>query len=243
MANKQTRTSHPVTLAVDIGGSGMKVMALNPKGSPVTERLRTPTPDPATPLKMMAILEKLKEQMPAFDRVTVGFPGVIKDGKTMTAANLHPDWIGYALKARLENRWKKPVQLMNDAAVQGYGAISGKGVEMILTLGTGLGSALFVDGRLCAGLELGHHPWRKGKTYEDYLGKRGLKKHGKKRWNKLLEKAIEQTSHTFNWDHLYIGGGNAKEIDFKLPPHATVVSNEDGLLGGIAAWRFLNGKA
>ncbi|WP_446744505.1 ROK family protein [Silvibacterium acidisoli] len=243
MAKKQARTSHPVTLAVDIGGSGMKVMALNSKGSPVTERLRTPTPEPATPVKMLAILDKLKAQMPSFDRVTVGFPGVIKDGKTMTAANLHPDWIGYALKARLESHWKKPVQLANDAAVQGYGAISGKGVEMILTLGTGLGSAIFIDGHLCSGLELGHHPWRKGKTYEEFLGRKGLKKHGKKRWNELLEKAIEQTAHTFNWDHLYIGGGNAKDIKFKLPAHVTVVSNEDGLLGGIAVWRFSEGKA
>jgi polyphosphate glucokinase len=120
--------------------------------------------------------------------------------------------------------------------VQGYGAIKGDGVELVITLGTGMGSSLFSDGRLCPGLELGHHPWRK-KTYEDYLGKRGLKKYGKKRWNKLLEKAIAQTEATFNWDHLYIGGGNARKIKFELPENVKTVSNEDGLLGGVALWR------
>jgi polyphosphate glucokinase len=238
MAQKRSSSLHPITLAVDIGGSGLKVMTLDAKGHPLSERLRAPTPDPATPARMLAVLENLKEQVPAFDRVSVGFPGVIKEGKTLTAANLHPRWIGFPLRETLRKKWKKPVHLANDAAVQGYGAIRGKGVELTITLGTGLGSALFTDGHLCPGLELGHHPWQKGKTYEDFLGRKGLKKLGKKQWNKLLQKAIEQTAHTFNWDHLYLGGGNAKEIDFKLPPHVTVVSNEDGLLGGVALWRY-----
>lgn len=239
---------HPVTLAVDIGGSGMKVMALDAKGKPLTERLRTPTPDPATPARMLAILDQLRQRMPACDRVSVGFPGVIKHGKTLTAANLHPRWIGFPLEATLEKRWKLPVRMANDAAVQGYGAIKGKDVELVITLGTGVGSALFTNGHLCAGLELGHHPWRKGKTYEDYLGLTGdhlvvggvggLKKIGKKRWNRLLAKAIAQTAHTFNWDHLYIGGGNARLIKFKLPNNVTIISNEDGLYGGVALWKF-----
>jgi polyphosphate glucokinase len=107
---------------------------------------------------------------------------------------------------------------------------------MILTLGTGLGSAIYTDGHLCPGLELAHHPWRK-KTYEDYLGKRGLEKYGRKRWNKLLERALDQTAATFNWDRLYLGGGNAKEIRIKLGKNIKVVSNQDGLLGGVALWK------
>lgn len=231
------RLPHPITLAVDIGGSGLKVMALDAKGKPLTDRLRTPTPNPATPALMLAALEKLREQMPVCDRVSVGFPGVIKHGKTLTAANLNPRWIGFPLAGTLEKRWKLPVRVANDAAVQGYGAICGEDVELVLTLGTGLGSALFTDGHLCAGLEFGHHPWRK-KTYEDYLGLRGLKKYGKKRWNRLLAKAIDQTAHTFNWDHLYLGGGNARLINFKLPEDVTIISNEDGLYGGVALWRY-----
>ncbi len=238
MASTTSRFPHPITLAVDIGGTGMKLMALDARGNPLTDRLRTPTPSPATPALMLAALDKMQKQMPKCDRVSVGFPGVIKQGKTLTAANLDPSWVGFALRNALEKRWELPVHLANDAAVQGYGAISGRGVELVLTLGTGLGSALFTDGRLCPGLELGHHPWQRGKTYEQFLGRRGLKKLGKKRWNRLLEKAIEQTAKTFNWDRLYLGGGNAKEINFKLPPYVSTVSNEDGLFGGVALWRF-----
>ena len=105
----------------------------------------------------------------------------------------------------------------------------------MLTLGTGLGSALFTDGHLCPGLELGHHPWRK-KTYEEYLGRSGLKKYGKKHWNKLLQLAVAQTAATFNWDTLYIGGGNNKDIKGHLGPNIKIISNEDGLLGGVALW-------
>jgi polyphosphate glucokinase len=238
MANTSSRFPHPITLAVDIGGTGMKVMALDARGNPLTERLRTPTPNPATPARMLSALEKMRKQLPNCDRVSVGFPGVIKQGKTLTAANLHPTWVGFPLKNALEKRWKLPVHLANDAAVQGYGAISGRGVELVLTLGTGLGSALFTDGHLCPGLELGHHPWQKGKTYEDFLGRRGLKRHGKKRWNRFLQAAIEQTAKTFNWDRLYLGGGNAKEINFTLPTYVSTISNEDGLFGGVALWRY-----
>jgi polyphosphate glucokinase len=238
-ASTGTRFPHPVTLAVDVGGSGLKLMALDVRGNAITDRLRTPTPVPATPRRILDALEEMKTKMPACDRVSVGFPGVIKQGCVWTAANLNPRWIGFPLQKTLQKLWKLPVHLANDAAVQGYGAISGEGVELVLTVGTGLGSALFTNGHLCPGLELGHHPWRKGKTYEDFLGRKGLKKLGKKHWNHALEKAIEQTSHTFNWDHLYIGGGNAKLIDFKLPDNVSIVSNEDGLFGGVALWRYL----
>jgi polyphosphate glucokinase len=229
------------TLAVDVGGTGLKIMLLDAKGKPLTERIRTATPAQPTPARILAALEKLKAQIPRdapkFDRVSVGFPGVVKRGTIYTAANLHPKWIEFNLQSELEKRWKKPVRVANDAAVQGYGAIHGQGVEMILTLGTGLGSALYTEGHLAPGLELAHHPWAKGKTYEDFLGKRGLKKYGHKRWNKYLLKAIEQTAATFNWDKLYLGGGNSKLIDVTLPKDIQIVSNEDGLLGGVALWQ------
>jgi polyphosphate glucokinase len=128
------------------------------------------------------------------------------------------------------------VRVANDSAVQGFAAIQGKGVELVITLGTGFGSSLFTNGYLVPGLELAHHPWRKKKTYEDYLGKCGLAKYGRKRWNKYLEKGITQLEALFNYDHLYIGGGNATKIDFPLPKNVTRVPNEDGLLGGVALW-------
>ncbi|MGD0156007.1 MAG: ROK family protein [Terracidiphilus sp.] len=230
----------PVTLSIDIGGSGIKGMLLSPAGKPLTERERIPTPAAPTPRAVLRVFEQLRARLGRFDRVSVGFPGVVKQGITFIAVNLHPMWANFPLQRELETRWHKPARVANDAAMQGYGAIKGKGTEMIVTLGTGMGAALFTDGRLCPGLELGHHPWKK-KTYEDYLGRRGLDRFGKKHWNKLLQEAIAQTSATFNWDHLYLGGGNTKKIDLKLPPNVSIVSNEDGILGGVALWRELQG--
>lgn len=235
-SRSSTLSASPITLAVDIGGTGLKAMLLDPKGKAISKRLRVPTPNPATPQAVLHALTALQAQLPGYDRVSVGFPGVTKRGVTYMAVNLHPKWAMFNLQRAIEQRWKKPARVANDASVQGYGAVKGVGVEMIVTLGTGMGSALFTDGKLCPGLELGHHPWRE-KTYEDYLGLRGLKKYGRKRWNKRLEEAIEQSAATFNWDHLYIGGGNAKKINFKLPDNVEIVSNEDGLLGGVALWR------
>ena len=231
------KSSNPITMSIDIGGSGLKAMLLDNSGKPVSERQRVVTPAVPTPDLVLAALGELRGMLTAFDRVSVGFPGVVKHGITWTAANLHPAWSGFPLQDELEKRWKRPVRVANDAAVQGYGAIKGDGVELALTLGTGLGSSLFTNGRLCPGLELAHHPWRKGREYEDFLGRRGLDKFGKKRWNKLLLDAIDQTAKLFNWDHLYLGGGNTKRIEFKPVPNIEIVSNEAGLLGGVALWR------
>lgn len=226
------------TLAIDVGGTGIKGILLNGRGKPLSERQRIATPNPATPDAMLAIMDGIMKTLGKFDRVSVGFPGVVKHGAIRTAHNLDATWVGFDLEKVLTRRWKKPVRVANDAAVQGFGAIRGKGVELVITLGTGFGSSLFVDGHLFPGLELAHHPWRKSKTYEEYFGVKGLRRLGRKRWNKLLPKAIEQLESLFNYDHLYIGGGNAVKIDFALPQHVTRVPNEDGLLGGVALWRF-----
>lgn len=227
-------SENPITLAIDIGGSGLKAMLLSPTAQPLSERERIDTPALPSTAAVLPLLNQLAKALPGFDRVSVGFPGVIKRGITFTAVNLHPSWAGFHLQLELEKRWHKPVRVANDAAIQGYGAIKGVGLEMIVTLGTGMGSSLFTSGRLFP-LELGHHPWKKH-TYEDYIGRRGFDKYGKEKWNKHLREAIDQTAHTFNWDHLYIGGGNTKKIDFQLPHHVSIVSNEAGLLGGVALW-------
>ncbi len=227
----------PITMTIDIGGSGLKAMLLDAKGKPVSERQRVATPAVPTPDAVLAGLEELRRLMGRFDRVSVGFPGVVKHGCTYGAFNLHPLWVGgFPLQAELEKRWKKPVRVGNDADVAGYGAIKGEGVELVLTLGTGLGGALFTNGHLCPGLEIGHHPWRK-KTYEDYIGRRGLDKYGKERWNVLLQEAIAEIEKLFNYDWLYLGGGNTKKITFPMPKNMTIVSNESGLLGGVYLWR------
>ncbi len=230
-------SAHPTTLAVDIGGSGLKVMLLDKNAKPLSRRLRVETPLVSTPERVLKALDGLVKQIPEFDRASIGFPGVVRNGVTLTAANVSKQWINFPLEARLKKMWKKPARLGNDADVQGFGAIQGKGLEMVVTLGTGMGNALFINGHLVPGLELGHHPWKNNLSYEMILGKRGYKRIGRKRWNAMLKLAITQWAHTFNYDRLYIGGGNAKKIDFKLPANVTIVPNTEGLFGGVALWR------
>ena len=223
------------TLAVDIGGSGIKVMVLDTEGNPLSDRERLKTPQPAKPEEIIdTILTLAKSQ--EFDRASVGFPGVVQNGLIKTAVNLHKDWLNYDLATSLSQLLAKPVKVANDADIQGFGAIKGKGVELVITLGTGFGSALFVNGKLVPNLEMGHHPFRKGETYEEQLGRSALEKEGKKKWNTRLEKAIATLDHLFNYDALYIGGGETKNIKFDLPENATVVPNVSGLLGGIKLW-------
>lgn len=227
----------PKTLAVDIGGTGVKVIVLDSAGNALTERGRIETPHPATPDAVIGCIKILAGQQGEFDRVSVGYPGVVRNGVTMSAANMAPQFIGYNLAGDLEKELGKPTRVANDADVQGFGAISNVGLEMVITLGTGLGSALFMNGRLVPNLELAHHPFRKGKTYEENVGKAAMELLGKKKWNKRVAEAIALLDRVFNYDTLYIGGGNAKKIKFELPPNVKTVPNVAGLLGGIALWR------
>jgi len=173
--------------------------------------------------------------------VSAGFPGVVVDGVTRTAPNLHPDWDGYPLQRALRDRFRRPTRVLNDAGIQGYGVVQGHGVEMLLTFGTGMGCALFTEGVYVPNIELAHHPFRKKKTYEDYVGAKALDSVGKKRWNHRVAKVVAQVLPIFNPRRLYLGGGNAKHIDVKLPPEVHLVSNVAGLLGGIALWRDEDG--
>ncbi len=233
---RMTATAKPITLALDIGGSGIKGILLSPTGQPIGERLRIVTPQPSTPKAVLAGITELVKGMGAFDRVSVGFPGVIQQGQVKTAPNLDPSWPGINLVGELVRQLKKPVRAANDADVQGFGAIKRKGVELVITLGTGFGTALFINGALVPNLEIAHHPFRKGKTYEDELGAPALKKVGKKKWNQRLAQAIATLDRVINYDRLYLGGGNGKKVTITLPSNVAIVSNVAGLLGGIALW-------
>jgi polyphosphate glucokinase len=226
------------TLSIDIGGTGLKVIVLDAAGKAVSERARTPTPRPATPVAVTGALRGLLASQPAFDRISVGFPGVVHANVPRTAPNLHRDWVGFDLGEALERMTGKPVRVCNDADVQGFGDITGKGVEMVLTLGTGLGSAIFVGGALVPNLELAHHTFAGRRTYEDFVGRPALEKVGKKHWRKRVLKMITRIEPIWNYDVLYLGGGNAKHLDADdLPKNVRICSNEAGLIGGIALWR------
>lgn len=225
-------------LSIDIGGSGLKAAILNGEGELVTERLRVETPHPSTREDLIGALTRLVEPLRGFDCVSVGFPGVVRNGKIITAPNLGTDELGgFDLADALRERLGTPVRVINDADMQGFGAIEGDGLEMVITLGTGFGSALFMDGKLAPHLEIAHLPFRKGKDYDQEVGDKARKKIGKKRWNRRVQQAIDTLRGLTHFDRLYIGGGNASRISFDLPPDIKIISNEAGLRGGACLWR------
>lgn len=224
-------------LAIDIGGTHIKATILNDEGKFLKEYKSENTPKPASPKKVMAVIEKLVKHFPEFDKVTAGFPGYIKEGIVNTAPKLGNSlWEDFDLRKELECVLSKPSLLINDADLQGLSLASGKGVEMIITLGTGFGSAILKDGILMPHLELSLHPITKSKTYNDYVGKDALKKIGKKKWNKRMKKVIAILKTVFNYDHLYISGGNAKLLTFKLDKDITIDDNKEGIKGGAVLW-------
>jgi polyphosphate glucokinase len=224
------------TLAIDIGGTGLKAIVLGLDGAALSDRVRVETPRPATPDALLTEIWKLIEPLGEFHRVSCGFPGVVIEGVTLTAPNLDEAWDNFDLAKAIAERTKRPVRVLNDAGVQGYGVIEGHGVEMMLSFGTGLGCSLYHDGVYVPNLELAHHPFRKGRTYEDYVGKKALDEVGKRKWNKRVRRVVEQVLPIWNPRRLYLGGGNAKYIKIELPGNVTITANIAGLMGGIALW-------
>ena len=225
------------TLAIDIGGSGIKMLPLDAEGRPTAERKRELTPRPAHPEPVLAVMRKMIDDQQPFDRISAGFPGVVVQGVVKNAPNLdNESWAGFRLAAEIETYADKPTRVVNDADMQGYGAIEGSGVELVLTLGTGMGSALFVDGRLVPNLELGHHPLKKGKSYEERVSDAALDRIGKKRWRVRVVEVFEQLDPIFNYDLLHVGGGNAKKLEPPLPEKVRLFDNVNGLAGGIRLW-------
>lgn len=236
LLKKRESSSILRTLCIDIGGTGIKMIVLDPEGEPINERARELTPKPATPAAVLDLIRSMVKHQPKFERVSVGFPGIVKNGVTLTAPNLDPTWAHQNLRAEIEAITGCPARVLNDADLQGYGVIHGEGVEMVLTLGTGVGAALFLNGHLVPNLELGHHPFQKEKTYEERLSDEEFKEHGKQKWSKRVGEMIELLSAIFNYDHLHIGGGNAEHIKVELPDNVHIFGNVEGMTGGIRLW-------
>jgi polyphosphate glucokinase len=227
----------PLTLAIDIGGTRLKAGILDSAGTMVKGPERTDTPNPRRPADVVAALIELVRPLGAFDRISVGFPGVVRGGRTLTAPNLGTaDWHDFALGTELSQRLGAPARVLNDASVQGLGVIAEVGLECVITLGTGFGFALFQDGLLAPHLEVGQHPIAKDKTYDKYLGNAALHKIGRPKWNKRLRKALDILDTLVTYDTLLIGGGNAQVIDFDLPANVRIVPNAAGITGGVKLW-------
>jgi polyphosphate glucokinase len=224
-------------LSIDIGGSHIKATILNNKGELQKAYDKVVTPIPANPANVIDSIKKLISAFPDYDHVSVGFPGYVRDGIIKTAPNLGTDdWKDVDFAERLTNEFGKPTKVVNDADMQGLGVVSGKGFEMVLTLGTGFGTALLMDGQLLPHLEVAHHPISKKETYDEYIGEIALERVGKKKWNKRMEKVFEVLKTVFNYDTLYIGGGNADKLTFQLDENMKIVTNEDGIKGGSRLW-------
>ena len=227
----------PLTLAIDIGGTHLKAGVLDASGTETKPPVRVETPVDRGPDPVLRALLELIEPLAPFDRVSVGFPGVVRAGHVMTAPNFDSAaWREFPLAAALTDHTGKPVRMLNDATVQGLGVIARTGLECVITLGTGFGFALFDNGRLTPHLELAHHPIRTGKDYDQYVGNAALKAAGRKRWNKRLARALGCVRGLTNYDLLYIGGGNARNIRLELDENVRIVPNEAGITGGVRLW-------
>ena len=233
----KTRRAGLHTLAIDIGGSRIKAAVLDGVGNMLSGRVRVGTPHPCPPNLLLRQIAELVAPLPRFHRISVGFPGVIRSGRVQTAPHLGTrPWRGFLLEARLSRLLDRPARVMNDAEVQGLGIIGGRGLEVVLTLGTGVGSAVFEGGRPAPHLELAHHPLHNGKTYDEYLGNEARLGHGRKKWNRRIRKTIDIVATLLNYDVLYLGGGNAAHVDLDLPRDVRIASNDTGITGGIHLW-------
>ncbi|TSD64896.1 ROK family protein [Inquilinus sp. KBS0705] len=225
-------------LSVDIGGSHIKATILNAKGELLIDYKKIVTPNPANPDNVVKAIKTLVKDFPTYEKISVGFPGYVKNGVVKTAPNLGNDfWKDIDLRKNIEKELGKDTQVVNDADMQGLGVVSGKGLEMVITLGTGFGTALLMDGILLPHFEIAHLPLSKNKDYDDYIGDRALDKEGIKKWNKRIQRVFEILKTVFNYDTLYIGGGNSDVLNFKLDKNMKIVTNADGIKGGARLWQ------
>lgn len=250
-------TDRPHTLAIDIGGTGLKASVLNVAGAMVADRVRVPTTYPLPPSGDKGLVERLAKlvaKLPDADRVSAGFPGMVRGGVVLSAPHfvttsgpgsdadpaLVAAWQRFDLAAALREMTGKPTRVANDADVQGLAVVTGVGLELVVTLGTGFGTGLFMDGALMPHLEIAHQPFRKGETYNEQLGERARKEIGEERWNRRVTKAIANLDAMFFFDHLFVGGGNARRVDRRqlgdMLERVTLVDNAAGILGGIKLW-------
>jgi len=217
-------------LAIDIGGSHVKVL-LSGEETP-RKFVSGPT---LTPNEMVKGVKEITKDW-KYEAISMGYPGpVVRNRPVLDPYNLGEGWVGF----KFERAFGCPVKIVNDAAMQALGSYK-KGRMLFLGLGTGLGTALVVDGML-EPMELGHLPYKKG-TYEDYVGLRGLKKRGKKKWRKLVGDVVEKLSLALEPDEVVLGGGNVKKLKV-LPPHCRAGDNFNAFLGGFRLWDIETGKS
>jgi polyphosphate glucokinase len=242
------------TLAVDCGGGGIKASVLDEGGTMRSRPLRVPTPYPLPPALFVKTLVDLGGKLPAADRVTVGMPGMIRHGvvvatphyvtrsgpRTKVDPELIAEWAGFDAQSALASAFGVPALVLNDAEVHGAGVVAGTGLELVLTLGTGLGCAMFDGGTLAPHLEFSQAPVRWGQSYDTYVGEHERRRMGDPFWSRRVRLVVEGLRPVFLWDRLYLGGGNARLITAsqvaRLGDDVVIVPNTAGIVGGVRAW-------
>jgi len=211
-------------LVIDVGGTHIKL-----KRQGDEEVRKRPSGPNMTPQKMIELVRSVTEDW-QFDRVSIGYPGPVVDGVIKAEpVNLAAGWVGFDFASALGC----PVRLLNDAAMQALGSYEG-GRMLFLGLGTGLGTALIYNDFLLP-MELGHLPYKKGLTFEDYVGQAGLKRLGRRKWKQAVFDVVERLRAAFLADYVVLGGGNAKKLD-ELPPACRLGDNKNAFLGGFRLW-------
>jgi polyphosphate glucokinase len=242
------------TLAVDVGGTRLKASVLDRRGEMVVERARMDTPYPCPPDALVEALCGLARDLPTHHRASVGFPGLIRKGVVRQvpalsrrkrggreSPKLAARWAGFRLRDALEEALGVPTLVANDADVQGSAVVRGEGMELVVTLGTGVGCALFEDGVLLPHLELSHAHFKRGRSIDLALGDAERQRLGKKRWNRRVARALHWLEEVVLFDRLYLGGGNAKHLALDLGERIEIVSNLAGITGCIRLWDRYDG--
>jgi polyphosphate glucokinase len=244
----------PLTLVVDCGGGGIKAGVLDSAGTMHAPPVRFPTPYPLPPERFLDTLAEVAATLPVAARVTVGLPGMIRHGvvvatphyvtragpRTRVDPALVAAWGGFDAAAAVSARLGLPALVMNDAEVHAAGAVTGTGLELVLTLGTGLGSALFDGGQLAPHIEWSHATVRRGTTYDGWIGEPVRRRIGDAFWSRRVLTMVDELRPAFRWDRLYLGGGNSRRIRpaqlEQMGEDVVVVPNTAALVGGVRLW-------
>lgn len=250
-----TTTTWPpdvLTLGIDVGGTGLKAAIVDSAGVMVSDRVKVATPYPCPPPLLVQSLRDLTASLSGYHRVSVGFPGLVRRGIVLEVPafsrreyggpadpELVRQWSGFPLADALASAFSLPTVVVNDADMQGAAVIEGRGVEFVMTLGTGVGTALFNDGMLLPHFDLSHGPFRKGMTFDIALGEARRHEIGTRKWRPQVRKAIACFDDMLFFDHIYVGGGNARRLDpADVGPKGTIVPNTAGILGGVRIWHM-----
>ncbi|HUC36476.1 MAG TPA: ROK family protein [Acidimicrobiales bacterium] len=242
--------AEPLTLAIDIGGTGLKASVLDADGAMVADRVRVDTTYPCPPSKLVEDIAALVAPLPAAARISAGFPGMVRKGLVLSAPHfvtvggpgtavddrLLEQWAAFDLAGAIRKRLGKPTRVANDADLQGAAVVKGHGLELAITLGTGVGTAFFYDGRILPHLEFAQAPFRKDQTFNEQIGDAARKQIGNQRWNRRVLKAVAVLRALTFFDECYVGGGNSRRVKIDLGADVSIVDNSAGILGGIKLW-------